>query len=330
MATKLTHTFKQVSGLELKADIYLRSLDAHRREYNRSQPVVLYFHGGGFVFSDREDVPPHIVQLCLMRGWVLVSADYRKLPQISGTEMWEDARDAFVFVRETLPGILAGRLSGARFENVVLVGRSAGAYLSYLCGHNMDPKPIAMLTYYGVTSMSDPFFHSSFQMGPAPIGWERVKPFYSEDVTLGTTLPSKKFDPDCLLPDLTRNPAWKRPHPEPGPHPRIVLVPWFFQENQYPEMMQEVDKSLDDKAWTEFPPTILVHGDKDVVNPYECSVRLVEAIGVPPAKLFTAVGQGHGFDELFFSGEPGLSVVEEAWITLDEAVKARLKTHDLS
>ncbi|CZR63997.1 uncharacterized protein PAC_13894 [Phialocephala subalpina] len=346
MATKITHIFKETDGLELKADIYISSSDAHRREYNRAQPVVLYFHGGGFVDSDREDIPPHIVQLCLMRGWILVSTDYRKLPQISGAEMWEDARDAFLFVRERLPGILTGRSSGAKFENVICLGRSAGglifqllngqhvdeetgAYLSYLCGHNMDPKPIGILTYYGITSMSDTFFNSNVQLGPSPIGWERVKSFYSESTTLGSTSPSKKFDPDCLLPDLSRNPAWKSPEPEQELPPRIALVPWLLQENQFPELMSEVDWDLEDGSWKEFPPTILVHGDKDSVAPYELSVRLVEAIGQPPAKLFTAVGQDHAFDESFFFGDPGLSVIEEAWITLGEAVKAKLKD-DLS
>ncbi len=143
----------------------------------------------------------------------------------------------------------------------------------------MHPIPIAIMTYYGVTSMSDPFFQSSFQLGPSPIGWERVKPFYSELVTCGSTLASKKFDPDCLLPDLTRNHAWQKPAPEPAPNPRMALVPWFLQENQFPEMMRDVDWDLGDKSWKEFPSTILVHGDKDPVAPYACSVRLVEAIG---------------------------------------------------
>lgn len=125
MATKVTHILKEIDSLELKVDIYLRAQDAHRREYIRAQVVVLYYHGGCFVASDREDIPPHIVQLCLMRGWILVSADYRKLPQISGLEMWEDASDAYVFVKEGLPGILAGRMDGARFENIIVMGRNA-------------------------------------------------------------------------------------------------------------------------------------------------------------------------------------------------------------
>jgi acetyl esterase/lipase len=126
MATKLTHTFKQINNLNPKADIYTRSQNTPHQAYDPSQPVALFFHGGGFVTSDREDIPPHIVQQCLLRNWILVSTDYRKLPQITGTEMWEDARDAFVFVRESLPGILTERADSAKFENVILIGRSAG------------------------------------------------------------------------------------------------------------------------------------------------------------------------------------------------------------
>lgn len=42
--------------------------------------------------------------------------------------------------------------------------------------------------------------------------------------------------------------------------------------------------------------------------------------GKPPAKLFIAVGQGHGFDEMLFCGDPEFAAVEEAWKTLDEVV----------
>lgn len=40
-----------------------------------------------------------------------------------------------------------------------------------------------------------------------------------------------------------------------------------------------MDRDLEDESWREFPITLVVHGDDDRVAPYECSVRLVEAIG---------------------------------------------------
>jgi hypothetical protein len=142
----------------------------------------------------------------------------------------------------------------------------------------MSPTPTAILTYYGITSISDPFFHTTHQMGPAPLQYHQVQSFYDESITLGSTLPSKKFDPNCLLPDLTRNLIWKKPEPE-LPNQRIRLVPWFLQEVLFPKMLGIVDVDLKDQKWKEFPPTILVHGDQDRAAPYECSVRLIQAIG---------------------------------------------------
>jgi hypothetical protein len=48
-------------------------------------------------------------------------------------------------------------------------------------------------------------------------------------------------------------------------------------------------------------------------------------IGEPPAKLFTAVGQGHAFDDGFFVGDLGLEVVEKAWFALDQAIEKRVR-----
>ena len=63
---------------------------------------------------------------------------------------------------------------------------------------------------------------------------------------------------------------------------RMALVPWFIQTNAYPEkdMLGSVDKGLGDDGWKDFPSTILVHGNMDVVVPYELSVELSKIIGM--------------------------------------------------
>jgi acetyl esterase/lipase len=72
---------------------------------------------------NREHLPPHIVQSCFLRNWSLVSTDYRKLPQTKGPDVLEDVKAAYEFVVEKVPEILGG---SRRYENVVVVGQSAG------------------------------------------------------------------------------------------------------------------------------------------------------------------------------------------------------------
>lgn len=63
------------------------------------------------------------MQSCLSRNWPLVSADYRKLPQTSGADVFEDVKDAYRFVVEKVPVLLGGE---GRCERVVVMGASAG------------------------------------------------------------------------------------------------------------------------------------------------------------------------------------------------------------
>ncbi|KAE9370886.1 alpha/beta-hydrolase [Stipitochalara longipes BDJ] len=326
MASKQTHTFKVIGPLSLRVDIYTLS-SSSKPPYHPDSPIVLWLHGGGFVAADRSCLPPHIVQSCLSRNWPLVSADYRKLPQTSGTEAFEDVKDAYQFVVEKVPALLG---ENSRCERIVVMGTSAGAYFSLLCGHNVSPRPIAILTYGGIPSISVPFFNSSKIMGPpgkAPMQQAQIQAFLDEAASIGSTPNSRAFHSSSLNSNLSRNLEFVMPKDEEGKGglERLALVPWYIQTNAYSkkEMLGEVDKKLGDERWKDFPGTVLVHGEKDVVVPYELDVELSKVIGPTPAKLFTAKGQNHNFEVPLFLGDPGLAVVEEAWAALDEIVKSK-------
>jgi hypothetical protein len=57
------------------------------------------------------------------------------------------------------------------------------------------------------------------------------------------------------------------------------LFPWLVQENKFPELMGRVDKRLDAGRWTNFPPTVIVHGSDDRTIPVEASLKLIDVIG---------------------------------------------------
>lgn len=83
-----TVVYKTVDNLEIKADVYTHVA----KGIDSNTPVVLYFHGGAVVGCNRQWLPAHVVQSCLKRGWVLVSADFRQLPQVTGKEIVKDAQ----------------------------------------------------------------------------------------------------------------------------------------------------------------------------------------------------------------------------------------------
>ena len=127
MASKTSYVYKTVDSLSILLDIYTRETDLSSKGYNVDTPVVLFFHGGGMVSHDRRLLPPHIPQSCLLRGWPLVSADYRLFPQAHGLEILEDVMDSYAFVREKLPGIL--NIGRGPMKNVIVAGSSAGMLL---------------------------------------------------------------------------------------------------------------------------------------------------------------------------------------------------------
>ena len=124
MVSRSTHVYKTAGSLELKVDVYTKSPDQAAALSESNVTACLWLHGGGFVALNRQSVRPHVVQSCLRRGWVLVTADYRLFPQANGQDAVDDVKDAYYFVRNRLVEIVAG--STATIPNVILAGASAG------------------------------------------------------------------------------------------------------------------------------------------------------------------------------------------------------------
>lgn len=123
MASMHTFTFKSVESIDLKLDVYIG------KSATPKNPSVLFFHGGGLVSYDRKSIAPHIVQACLVRGWPLISADYRLLPQATADELLEDVCDAYRFVdKQMWPrlGMKNERPDWGSRGKIIVAGTSAG------------------------------------------------------------------------------------------------------------------------------------------------------------------------------------------------------------
>lgn len=88
-------------------------------------PVIVMVHGGGWAFGDKDHAGliPNKAAQWLPRGYVLVSVNYRLLPEAAPLEQARDVARALATVQRR------ARDWGADPGRVVLMGHSAGAHL---------------------------------------------------------------------------------------------------------------------------------------------------------------------------------------------------------
>lgn len=123
-------------------DLYL---PAHE-EKSKLLPVIFFVHGGGWANGDKTN--PGIeskLAFWLPKGYALVSADYRMLPE---AKPLEQARDIAAAVDYLAVHAAQWNLDPAR---IVLVGHSAGAHLVALLG--AEPQMLRVARPRGVVSL---------------------------------------------------------------------------------------------------------------------------------------------------------------------------------
>ncbi len=123
-------------------------------ERGEGAPLLVYFHGGGFVLGDLDTHDEPCRLLCAHAGVHVVSIDYRLAPEHPFPAGLEDALDAFHYARNNAAAL------GASASRVGVGGDSAGANLSAvvsrLTSRGYEPSPAFQLLIYPVT---DSFEH---------------------------------------------------------------------------------------------------------------------------------------------------------------------------
>jgi cation diffusion facilitator CzcD-associated flavoprotein CzcO/acetyl esterase/lipase len=96
----------------------------YRPEGDGPHPVVVYFHGGGWVLGSTDSDDPFCRDLCVRSGAVIISVDYRHAPE---ARFPAAADDAFAAVRWVADHIIElGGIAG----QLAVAGWSAGANLA--------------------------------------------------------------------------------------------------------------------------------------------------------------------------------------------------------
>ena len=125
-------------------------------------PVMLYFHGGSWVFGDKKDQGRPMLHEMVKRGWVVVTANYRLAPGSPMPAQIEDATRVLSWVKKNIASY------GGDPQRVVVSGGSSGGHLAaLLCLTTNDetwrPKDVSgvadwsvrgCIPYYGVLEMT--------------------------------------------------------------------------------------------------------------------------------------------------------------------------------
>lgn len=129
-----TFTYKQVDSISIQADVYLPKLEPDGANQQSIYPVLLFIHGGAWISGHRQDYCRPLFEEFLTQGFIVVSTDYRLLPESSFLHgQLEDIRDVGDWIRQDLPGRLEQE-AGVRVQlgKIVVAGGSAGALLALL------------------------------------------------------------------------------------------------------------------------------------------------------------------------------------------------------
>ena len=263
-----TVVYKVAEGCEIKADVYRKGTGA-------GKPAVLWIHGGALIMGSRKSVDRRLLLPWLDLGYVVVSIDYRLAPETKLVGIIDDLEDAYRWMRAD-----GSRRFGIDRDRIAAAGGSAGGYLTLMTGICCDPRPRALVSYYGYGDIDGPWY-------AAPDAFYRKQKLVAKEEALSQVENHPISDPPSgrnrgsFYLYCRQNGLWPKevtghdPHAEPR---------WF-------DLYCPVRN-----VTTMYPPALLIHGTEDTDVPYQESkdmdAKLTE-IGVEH-RFITVNGAGHG------------------------------------
>ena len=273
MIEKQSFTYKIVEKCEIKADVYTVSDDVKR-------PVVIWIHGGALITGYRENIKPDQIGLYVKAGYTLISIDYRLAPETKLKAIIEDIQDAYKWIREE-----SSHLLNLDPDRIAIIGHSAGGYLTLMAGFCVNPRPKALISFYGYGDITGDWY-------------SKPDPFYCKQ----PLVPKEEAYASVGGPVISE--ALSQPN-----RGRFYL--YCRQHGLWPKEVTGHDPNTEPSAFDsfcpirnitkEYPPTMLLHGDKDTDVPYSQSLMMANELAHVGVKheLITIHDGEHGFDKDF-------------------------------
>jgi acetyl esterase/lipase len=265
---KRTHVYKRVNSLSIRADSY--------RFHDRpNQPVVVWIHGGALMLGHRESVPRWTIDAARENGWVIASLDYRLAPESKLPDIISDIEDAFRWIRASGP-----ELFQADPQRVAVAGGSAGGYLTLVTGYRVEPRPVALVSLWGYGDLIGPWYSL-----PSPHHNSKMTAAEAEEQTTGMPVSDdrdrQQAGAGLFYRYCRQHGLWPKTVTGWDPHSEAAkFTPYMPLKN----------------VTSSYPPTLLIHGDKDTDVPVEQSQLMATDLkkhGIEH-QLLTIPGAEHG------------------------------------
>jgi len=229
---KKVFVYKTVKGHDIKASVYLpKTKEKH--------PVVVYFHGGGFVFGNRDKgLNVSLMEGLIKRNYAVVSADYRLAPETKLEGIIQDVSDIVKWLK--LHGPEKFNIDN---KKIAAAGGSAGGYLALSTGFNKKFSPDAIIAISTPTGFSN----SNIQMGDLSI-LNQPGPY---DIVKDSYVSYGDYDKRMIL--------WRFMAKN-----RLILYEIFgFDPSQNPEKLKEY--KINNNIYPEYPPVLIIHSKNDTL-----------------------------------------------------------------
>ncbi|KAF4157706.1 hypothetical protein CNMCM6936_003230 [Aspergillus lentulus] len=293
--------YKTVSGHTITVDVlYPKRLNEPSQQQVLSvpRPVLLRYHGGGLIAGYSLFPPffsPWYLELALEHSAIIVSPNYRLLPESSVLEVLEDVEDHWQWLHQSLPIVLQRETNGtlkADLSRIMTVGDSAGGYLSLQMALSHPDQIRAVNAVYPMVNPKASYFSSGQERPvlnlpaypPDTLRWHLDSTKRRETITQKPEIVSAVADADRL-----RLMFAVCQHGQLGQlFPAAPVTPYLLER-------------LDAGAYFPRGGVLILHGRDDTVAPVEESYLLQRKIAqVDPTLRFRLVVRDgeHGFDHL--------------------------------
>ena len=258
------YEFQTELGYSLNADYYSAG-------NNRKNIAVLYFHGGGLMYGQRQDLPAVYRQMFLDAGYDFLTFDYPLSPESTLADIHHSTEECVRWFCSSFKS----EQNGLPLK-YLLFGRSAGAYLVLFLASRLQtldlPKPMKIISFYGYYNFEQPEFYNP---SPFYLGYPKLDKSILEQAKNG--------------PPITSGPLEKR----------YCLYVCARQRGDWPLwLVNDADDlsaySLNEKDLSGLPPAFLTASSADEDVPFCISKRMAHMI--PGSVFYPVYYLEHDFD----------------------------------
>ncbi|KAF6825894.1 hypothetical protein CPLU01_09984 [Colletotrichum plurivorum] len=161
----LESTYKVVSDHETTCHILVPE-HLLKEKPKAPRPILFRVHGGGFITGSSllpNYFAPWHFELAARHGAVIVSCDYRLVPEASIDELLEDMQDCLKWMQDALPAFVSEKTGiTVDMTRIMVAGDSAGGYLSLYLGLANSSSIRAVAAAYPVFDLASPHFAEKY------------------------------------------------------------------------------------------------------------------------------------------------------------------------